>query len=304
MFNSQLCSIKNNEYVIRHFASTVKSCKLLLRKWKALKELVVLLKIPYNATIDFQYQKLTLSDVYSKWVGMQLHLEKCTTKPQFKSGLAKHLFDDLKGRNEIIFKNPFMVCALYLDPRYRNAIISKHEKINQAQTTLKKIWHRISAINGTPNNDSTVAEVNVSSDLSTDDFDENQAVYQLYNPTNTNDERPTDIESKIELFQPDSTKFSSVLQYWESMKDTEPELYKLAMVVFAVPPTEVQIERDFSDLKWIFSERRYNLSQARLEAILLLHLNKDLFYKINEKQIRMVQVTANKNNVVRKLNSN
>lgn len=71
------------------------------------------------------------------------------------------------------------------------------------------------------------------------------------------------------------------------MKDTEPELYKLAMVVFAVPPTEVQIERDFSDLKWIFTERRYNLSQARLEAILFLHLNKDLFYKINQKQVHM-----------------
>lgn len=292
MFNSQLCSIKNNENAIRHFANTQESCKLLLRKWKALKELIILLKIPCNATIDFQYQKLTLSDVYSKWVGMQLHLEKCTTKPQFKSGLAKHLLDNLKSRNENIFKNPFMVCALYLDPRYRNAIMSNDEKRDEAQKTLTKVWHRINAINGTPNNDSTVIEANVSSDLSVDDFDENQAVYQLYNPTSANDERHTDIETKIQLFQPDSTTFSPVSQYWESMKDTEPELYKLAMVVFAVPPTEVQIERDFSDLKWIFTERRYNLSQARLEAILLLHLNKDLFYKINEKQIRMIQMIA------------
>lgn len=261
----------------------------MLRKWKALRELVVLLKIPYNATIDFQYQKLTLSDVYGKWVGMQLHLEKCISKPQFKSGLAKHLLDALKSRNENIFKNPFMVCALYLDPRYRNAIISNHEKRDEAQKMLTKIWYRI---NATSNNDSTVVEMNVSSDLSIDDFDESQAVYQLYNPTNVNDERATDIETKIEIFQPDSTTITSVLQYWESMKDTEPELYKLAMVIFAVPPTEVQIERDFSDLKWIFTERRYNLSQSRLEAILLLHLNKDLFYKINKNQIRMVQTNA------------
>lgn len=185
-----------------------------------------------------------------------------------------------------------MACALYLDPRYRNAIVSNDDKKEEAQATLKRLWHRLDAINATQSNDSTAVEVNVSSDLSVDDFDENQAVYQLYNPANATDQILTDIESKIQLFQPDSTTFSPVLKYWESMKDTEPELYKLAMVVFAVPPTEVQIERDFSDLKWIFTERRYNLSQTRLEAILLLHLNKDLFYKVNEKQVRTLQMTA------------
>lgn len=292
LFNPQLCSLKNNENVIRHFANTEQSCKLLLRKWKALKELVILLKIPYNATIEFQYQKLTLSDVYSKWVGMQLHLEMCITKPQFKSGLAKHLLDALKSRNENIFKNPFMVCALYLDPRYRNAIISNHEKSEEAQKTLTKIWHRINAIDATPNNDSTVANMNISSDLSFDDFDENEAVYRFHNPSNANNQTPMDIQNKITSFQPDSSTFSSILQYWESLKDSEPELYKLAKVVFSVPPTEVQIERDFSDLKWIFTERRFSLSQRRLEAILLLHLNKDLFYKISEKQVQGIQMAA------------
>lgn len=81
---------------------------------------------------------------------MQLHLEKYIPKPQFKSGLAKHLLDAPKSRNENIFKNPFMVCALYLDPRYRNAIILNREKKDEAQTTLTKVWHRINAINGTP----------------------------------------------------------------------------------------------------------------------------------------------------------
>lgn len=205
----------------------------------------------------------------------------------FREMYRKTAIYALKNRNENIFKNPFMLCALYLDPRFRNAVISCPEKRDEAQKTLAKIWHRINETNASSSNDSTVEEINDSSDLSFDDFDESQAVYQLHNPTTTNDQRPTDIEIKIQSFQPDPTTFTSILQYWESMKETEPELYKLAMVVFAIPPTEVQIERDFSNLKWIFSERRYNLSQARLEAILLLHLNKDLFYKVNDKQIRM-----------------
>lgn len=108
-----LCDVKNNERVIRHYADTNQSCRLLLHKWKALKELVVLLKIPFDATIEFQSQNLTLSDVYGEWIGMQLHLKMCTTKSHFKSGFAKHMLDSLINRNQNIFNNPFMACALY-----------------------------------------------------------------------------------------------------------------------------------------------------------------------------------------------
>lgn len=126
---------------------------MLLHKWKALKELLVLLKIPYNATIEFQEQKLTLFDVYGKWIGMQLHLKMCITKPQFKSGLAKHLFDSLECRNANIFSNPSMVCALYLDPRKK-----------KKQSTLTKLWQRKQEVEGISNNVTTVEKTNVSSD--------------------------------------------------------------------------------------------------------------------------------------------
>lgn len=95
-----------------------------------------------------------------------------------------------------------------------------------------------------------------------------------------------DIETAIISFQPDPLPLDgSVLEYWESVKDTENELYQLAMAIFSVPPTEVQIERDFSSLKYIFSDRRDNLKQSRLEDILLIHLNKDLFYKVNAEDL-------------------
>lgn len=83
------------------------------------------------------------------------------------------------------------------------------------------------------------------------------------------------------------------MRYWESVKETHFELYDLAMIIFSVPPTEVQIERDFSSLKHIFTDRRYNLTQKRLESILLIHLNKDLFYKVNKRQIDMLKNEQN-----------
>lgn len=77
----------------------------------------------------------------------------------------------------------------------------------------------------------------------------------------------------------------SVHEYWESVKEEHKKLYKLAMVIFSIPPTEVQIERDFSSLDVVFTNRRGNLSSSRLEDIFLIHLNKDLFYNVNNDDI-------------------
>lgn len=263
----------------------------MIQKWTALKELVYLLKIPYDATIEFQRHKLALSDVYGKWIGMQLHLKMCATKKQFKSGLAKH-FDSFESRKKNIFKNPFMAAALYLDPRYHHIVVSNDEKRENARETLLKIYRRIHAIESTTNNDSTAEKTNVSSDFSFE-FDEKRAVLEHFSQRNTGAHNTsvsstTDIEMIINLFCLHSfpPNCSNILEYWADAKDTHRELYDLAMVVFAIPPTEVQIERDFSHLKCVFTDRRCNLNQSRLEAILLIHLNKDLFYKVNENAIR------------------
>lgn len=291
--------------MIRHFASTERSCKLLLQKWKALKELVFLLKIPFDATKEFQDHKLTLNDVYGKWIGMQLHLQQCMTKKQFKSGFAKCLHDSLVKRSENIFKNPLMLAALYLDPRYHYSIDANEEKSQAVRETLLKLYRRIHVIETLPNNDrrtvnngSMSGQADDSSDFSFE-FDEQEAVAQHFNPTNTSAECTSqsrtigqnDIETTIDRFQPDPfpSNCSNILQYWESIKDDWPEMYELAMVIFCVPPTEVQIERDFSNLKCVFTDRRCNLIQSRLESILLIHLNKDLFYKVNQKQIDVVK---------------
>lgn len=263
-------------------------------KWKALKELVYLLKIPYDGTIEFQKQKLTLSDVYGKWTAMQLHLQVCATKKQFVSGLAKHLHDSLKKRNSNIFKNPLMSCALYLDPRYRSAIISNRDKTEEAQQGLLTLWRRIHVDEPVQMEDSAVAEVSNKSDSFSFEFNERDALMAHLNGTSGIGQNTTtddshvgvDIEMTINLFQPEPLPLdSSILEYWETMKETDNELYQLAMAIFSVPPTEVQIERDFSSLKYVFGDRRDSLLQSRLEDVLLIHLNQELFHKVNTEEL-------------------
>lgn len=273
--------------------------KLLIKKWSTLKEIVYTLQIPYNATVTFQKQNLTLSDVYGRWISMQLHLRKCSFKSSYKTGLAGSLLDAMVKRNERIFNNPLMVCALYLDPRYRMVVIKCSEKTQQAMDNLIKIWHRLRALHENDHPAETET-INISTDSLSFEFDEESELKQLLqsgNPmsaqsqsksqartqTLTND----DIELELELFQPDVIPFkSSILDFWETAKEEHGSLYELASVIFSIPPTEVQIERDFSSLDFIFRNRRGSLGQSKLEDIFLIHLNKDLFFTVNNEDIQ------------------
>ena len=53
-----------------------------------------------------------------------------------------------------------------------------------------------------------------------------------------------------------------------------PELYEMAQIVFAVPPTQVSVERVFSALNHIFGSDRNRINPDMLADQLLVALNK------------------------------
>lgn len=231
---------------------------------------------------------------------MELHLEHFVGKRQFKSGLAKHLLDALKARSKNIFHNPMMSAALYLDPRFRNRLLQSEEKTEEAKKMLSKIYRRMHCLQ-TENEPEAGPSMNhnTSDESLYDGFDEAAAVSALMNNTNAmppmtqGTATSIDIDIVIETFQPPKPLeiTGSILEYWESIKEDDIIMYDLAMAVFSIPPTEVQIERDFSSLKWIFTDLRGKLTHSRLEEILMIHLNKDLFYKINEEDLLELRET-------------
>lgn len=116
---------------------------MLLKNWQILKEVVYLLKIPFNVTIEFQNKRLTLSDVYHRWTLMQLNLKECLTKKAYKTGLAEHLLNALIKRNECFFSIPLMCSALYLDPRFHMVITRDDEKTEIAKQNIITIGRRL-----------------------------------------------------------------------------------------------------------------------------------------------------------------
>ena len=69
--------------------------------------------------------------------------------------------------------------------------------------------------------------------------------------------------------------------FWESKTNQWPELYFISQIVLAVPPTQVTVERAFSGLSLVLTNRRCRLTKEFLSDILTVKLNSELFCLTN-----------------------
>lgn len=74
---------------------------------------------------------------------------------------------------------------------------------------------------------------------------------------------------------------TDALQQWQETKISNPDLYKLATTVLAVPSSQVTVERAFSALALVLTYLRTSLKKDSLENILIVKLNYDLMKKVN-----------------------
>lgn len=224
--------------------------------------------------------------------------------------LAEKLRRCLNSRKDKLLKNPLMLCAMFLDPRYKCDVDSDPEKVVLVKLTLEKLWSRIKTVkqcepsnDRTPNVESSIA----SEDNFTDLFEQLDKQYDAmgvcsgqtdtnYMPVNQPDfsADKNDIFAAIgryETFLAGSRMKSSesIHTFWEANKTKfSLELYEIANVIFAIPPTQATVERSFSALKYLFSDYRYNLDKNLLESCLLIHLNPEMYYLVKRNDLNAV----------------
>lgn len=275
------------KHVIEYFAAKkVKLFEMMLKKWKTLQELVRVLRIPYEATIKLQSPYITLSDAYSIWTKMTLHLEAFAAKDAFKTNLSQKLITALNERKSLIFNTVEMECCLFLDPRFHRVVLNNGEPSLQVKEYLIDLWRRINCLS--QNNTSNNAHSNGSTEFHVS-FDETAEFSKfLSGQSATTDDRFLTIEQAIESFDPDLlTPEKSVLNFWQTQKNSM--LYDVAMAVFSIPPTQAKIEQNFSSVGHVFTERRFQLSRERLRDILLINLNKELFNEVKNEQLNKIK---------------
>lgn len=77
----------------------------------------------------------------------------------------------------------------------------------------------------------------------------------------------------------------NVFKYWQEHQD-DPDMFELAVTALAAPATQVSVERSFNALNLLLHPRRLNLSSQKLNDILLIKLNSELFDDVNFTQMR------------------
>lgn len=231
--------------------------------WKDTDSILNVLVSPYFATKRMQKVQYTLSDFYGTWLRMRLELEAMTDE------FAKILLKSMEKRTESLLNVPAMLCAIFLDPRFKGELSSNQRVL--AIETLKNMFKRLNEFK----EKARVEEVDI---------------LDRYLQRNKQD--------VLELLMKEITEYDensptlpstySVLEFWKENKQKFPMLSELADIIMAISPTQTSVERSFSAFSFIFNRYRQRMDPENLKNVLLVRLNKDLFYQYNESEIQKI----------------
>lgn len=249
-------------------------------EWKSVSSLVALLQ-PFNKyTNKLQSETVTLSDIFGFWTSLRLKVAKNGSE------FAKNLIEEMNLRHDMLMDNPTILAAIYVDPRFQRTL---RDKKSIAIQYLVNICLRMKEVE---NFDSNAVESSdfTQSVLSTGENDSEEELYEYLNACSSVNQNLTTSDiyqqkneaEKIKriLNEFDGTEeppSTSVLEFWEKNKNVYNDLYKLASVIFSIPPTQSSVERAFSALALVLTSRRTKLNSKTLEEILLIRLNYNIF---------------------------
>lgn len=245
-------------------------------EWDCIEEISKILEPFAHLTTMMQKQTISLSDFFGGWAKVEMKLQKF-----HGSNLQEKLIFEMAARKEALFNNSVLNAAVFLDPRYQKFMPEQNKQ--NAIRYLENLYGKMETIRRNNNVPEPTAE---STELET----YLGSVYGVAsNCVNTNEntdknQQPEEtIRTKLEKFIGTSISIDEcVFDYWEKNKILKPELYRLASVIHAVPPTQTTVERAFSALALILTPLRTNLFDTILENILLLRLNREIFENIFE----------------------
>lgn len=267
----------------------------------------------YDITIRLQKHDYTLSNFYGDWLVADIKLKKwCINSLQ--TDLCVKLLEALDKRKSDLIDNRAMLCSVYLDPRYKMNL--SMEQILLVKILLWDMWTEVKNLKSSESSDLVGDGENSLSNKSNDEEDCLEAYFRercghieqtenIVNESLNVSFSPRYTMNKIEFLKVmDNYETTikrlhhseSILKFWEDSKNIYPELYEVASVFLGIPPTQATVERTFSALGFVFSNRRHNLSQQVLENILLIKLNRDIAEDIFKEEMIELEALNNEQN--------
>lgn len=214
-----------------------------------------------------------ISDFYISWTRMKKGLSRLIVDSKFD--LAQILSEKMDIRAPSLFKTPLMVCAVYLDLRIMFKLST--DQRTTAAMDLLKIHERLT--DKTPVHEE---------DHLDDTLDEIQQEYRSqYNANNVESDHVLEEIAKYESEDAYNIR-APVMEFWEANENKYPKLTALARVLHAVPSNQSCTERSFSSFSYIRSKHRMCMTSENLSNVLLVRLNKDIFYELRKENIQNI----------------
>lgn len=244
-------------------------------EWSQVQNIISVLE-PFNKySKALQSKDVTLSDFFGFWLMLRIKLSKSNDQ------LSTQLLVQMDRYHSMLIDHPAMIAAVYLDPRYQRGLGTKK---SLAVTFLANLYEKILRLESADDETNPSNSSENTNQAMNNEYDDLSEYLDACDSVSSPNERISnkgveqhDITKLLEDFEDEKLPFTaSILDYWESKKDTNPELYKLATVVMAIPPTQTAVERVFSALALILTSHRTNLGDVILENILLVRLNHSL----------------------------
>lgn len=227
---------------------------------KALKPVAVL-------TTKLQEEKLTIPDLVSHWKFAMFQIK------EIKTETSEKLRKCLEQREPSVFDNRMIKMGTFLDLKCKR-LLSVVE-ILDVKRQLVLLYNKSLEIAGeTAQTEEAVVE-SLEDVSEIDQFFGNLPSESEHSTASTQESNKfTDELNAYEKLRWDPKSKQTCIEFWLSKSQELPLLSSIALDVMAVPGTEVSVERLFSHLKIVFTDKRSTMAPTLLESILMLRLNK------------------------------
>ncbi|KAE8741983.1 hypothetical protein FOCC_FOCC012462 [Frankliniella occidentalis] len=288
------------------------------RQWTEVEDILADLEPVYTATVKLQARDLTLGQMLAIWTEATMALKARQT------ALSRSILQSMETKvQSVMYKDPrrgerlsslldypAFHAAVFADPRFISLL--SRPQIAEAKKYLLELWVKLQATRGVEvqQEPEQPQETEAPEDVSEDPFaafmaKKNSERIEARARRSRNATRRGRAAAAAAASQPQTqgrAKLESIIEeydsttdplpikanihkFWEEKTLIWPELYEVAMIVLAIPATQVSVERLFSSLRFILRPQRFKMAGKRLDDIVFLHANPDLLEAVAKEML-------------------
>lgn len=247
---------------------------LLNEEWTVIEDVVKILKPVEQATQTISAEKYpTLSSTIPLISSMKDLIRRKNPISEAGKKLQKRLLSVLEKRLGILDLNKTACKSTFLDPRFKKEGFSSNAVAERAQQwCLTELTNIISESRSRDGSISTPEETSIN-DNDADEVEDLWSSFDKKMKNLTNCAPITNAAVLIKQYVESDylDRRSNPLKFWEDRKNTNPDLYKMAIKYLCVPATSVPAERVFSKAGLLCNQRRNRLDPEKVDQILFLN---------------------------------